>query len=105
MSATARHQCEQTEHNFVADAFNWEQRVKGELTAARAWSGNWGDLFAPDSPKSYSEKIAKLKEKMEKLPVQAMMSNSQMSYVPVVPYKEYGKNYGRRSKVSDDDEV
>ena len=47
---TGRHQCEETEHNFVADAFNWEQRVKGEVAAARAWSGNWGEVFAPDSP-------------------------------------------------------
>ena len=23
-----RHQCEETEHNFVADGQNWEQRVK-----------------------------------------------------------------------------
>lgn len=95
---TGRHQCEETEHNFVADAFNWEQRVKGELAAARAWSGNWGEVFAPDSPKSSTEKIAKLKEKMEKLPVQAMMSNSQLSFTPVVPYKEYGsKDYKRKS--------
>lgn len=94
--------CEQTEHNFVADAFNWEQRVKGELTIARAWSGNWGDVFAPNDPKSYSEKIERLKEKMEKLPVQAMMSNSQMSYLPVVGYKEHGKNYRRKNFVEND---
>ena len=95
--------CDQTEHNFVADAFNWEQRVRGELQAARAWSPNWGSVYAPNAPKDYSEKIAKLKEKMEKLPVQAMMSNSQMSYTEVRPYKEYGKSYGRKNCVSEDD--
>ena len=100
----ARHQCDNTEHNFVADGFNWEQRVRGELAAARSWSEQWGDVFAPDNPKTYSQKIAKLKEKMEKLPVQAMMSNSQMSYTPVVPYKDHGKNYKRKTTdFSDED--
>lgn len=79
---SARHQCDQTEHNFVADAFNWEQCMKKEREAARAWPGNLGEVFARKDPKTYSETIAKLKEKMEKLPVQAMM---QMSYTPVVP--------------------
>jgi len=100
--STARHQCDQTEHNFVADAFNWEQCMKKEREAARAWSENWGEVFAPNHPKTYSEKIEKLKEEMEKLPVQAMMSNSQMSYTPVVPYKEYGKNYKRKSHCEDE---
>ena len=76
---TGRHQCDETEHNFVADAFNWEQRVKGELTAARTWTSNWGSVFAPNSPKSYSEKIAKLENRMKELPVQALMSNIQIS--------------------------
>ena len=94
---TSRHQCDQTEHNFVGDAFNWEQRVKGELNVARAWQSNWGEVFAPNAPKSYSAQIAVLKQQIEKLPVQAMMSNSQISYTHVVPYKEYGKSYKRKS--------
>ncbi|KAL7548029.1 hypothetical protein ACHAWF_011365 [Thalassiosira exigua] len=97
----ARHQCDETEHNFVADAFNWEQRVRGESAAARAWSGSWGDVFAPGRPKTRADKIEALRKEMEKLPVQAMMSNSQMSYAPAKPYKECGKNYGRRS-ISED---
>jgi len=90
---TARHQCDEVEHNFVADGHNWEQRVRGEIQAARAWvrplrhsasflcqfslqsikAGNWGEVFAPDSPKTYKEKIDRLKKQMEKLPVQSMM--------------------------------
>jgi len=27
--------CEKGEHNYVADAQNWEQRIKGEIEAAR----------------------------------------------------------------------
>ena len=79
MSPIARHQCEQSEYNYVAEAFNWEQRVKGEVNAAREWTSNWGTLFAPDQPTSYRERIDRLKQKMtmEKLPVQ---SNYQMSY-------------------------
>ncbi len=94
---STRHQCDKTEHNFVADAFNWEQRVKSELNISRAWSKNWGEVFAPDSPKTNAEKIAKLKEKMEKLPIQAMISNTQLSFAPVAPYKEEGKDYKRKS--------
>ena len=80
MSPIARHQCEQSEYNYVAEAFNWEQRVKGEVNAAREWTSNWGvTLFAPNQPTSYRERIDHLKQKMtmEKLPVQ---SNYQMSY-------------------------
>lgn len=92
-----RHRCDKTEHNFVADAFNWEQRVKSELNISRAWSKNWGEVFAPDSPKTNAEKITKLKEMIDKLPVQAMISNTQLSFAPVVPYKEDGKDYKRKS--------
>lgn len=95
--ATERHQCDKTEHNFVADAFNWEQCMKKEREAAGAWSRNWGQVFAPDEPKTYAEKIAQLKEQMEQLPAQlAMVSNSQMSYTPAVPYKDHGKDYKRQ---------
>ena len=103
---TGRHQCDETEHNFVADAFNWEQRVKGELTAARTWTSNWGSVFAPNSQKSYSEKIAKLENRMKELPVQALMSNNQISYTNVVPYDDFGgKNYKRKSNTLFDDEI
>lgn len=95
--STNRHQCEKTEHNYVADAFNWEQRAKSELAISRAWSKNWGSVFAPNEPKTNPEKIAQLKEKMEKLPIQAMISNSQLSFTPVKPYKEDSKDYRRKS--------
>ena len=92
------------EHNFVADAFNWEQRVKGEINAAKVWSSNWGDLFSPDSAKSYSEKIAKLKEKLASLPpVQALTSTSHLSFTKVQPYKESGNDYKRKSTTFGDE--
>ena len=95
---------EKNEHNFVADAFNWEQRVKGEINAAKVWSSNWGEVFAPDSAKSYSEKIAKLKEKLATLPpVQAFMSTTHLSFTKVVPYKESGKDYKRKSTTFGDE--
>lgn len=103
MTADRQHS-EKKEHNFVADAFNWEQRVKGELNSAKVWSSNWGDVFAPDSAKSYSEKIAKLKEKLASLPpVQALMSTTHLSFTKVQPYKESGKDYKRKNTTFGDD--
>jgi len=31
--------------NAVADAHNWEQRVKGEIDAPRKWTESWGPYF------------------------------------------------------------
>jgi hypothetical protein len=103
MSPIARHQCDQTEYNYVAEAFNWEQRVKGENDAAREWSQNWGCLFAPDQPTSYKERIENLKRKTtkEKLPVQ---SNYQMSYTKAKPYRKFGEKDHRRRKRGDMDD-
>ena len=98
----SRHQSDRTELNYVAEAFNWEQRVKGENDAARQWASNWASVFAPDTPKTYSEKIEHLKREIAKLPVCAMMSNSQMSYQGGKGYTELDKNYGRRSTWDED---
>lgn len=98
----SRHQCDQTEVNYVAEAFNWEQRVKGENEAARQWASNWSSVFAPDSAKTYSEKIKHLEKEMAKLPVCAMMSNSQMSFMGKQGYEELSKSYGRKSSWDED---
>jgi hypothetical protein len=99
-----RQHSDKKEHNFVADAFNWEQRVKGETNAAKEWSSNWGDVFAPDSAKSYSEKIAKLKEKLATLPpVQAMLSTTHLSFTKAEPYKDSGEDYKRKSTTFGDE--
>lgn len=103
MSPIGRHQCDQTEHNYVAEAFNWEQRVKTENDHAREWNKNWGSLFAPDEPTSYKERICDLKRKMteEKLPVQ---SNYQMSFTMVKPYRKFGEKDHRRKRCDMDDD-
>lgn len=98
----SRHQCDQTEINYVAEAFNWEQRVKGENDAARQWASNWSSVFAPDSAKTYAEKIENLEREMAKLPVCAMMSNTQMSFTGGKGYKDLGKNYARKSSWDND---
>ena len=97
MSPIGRHQCDQTEYNYVAEAFNWEQRVKGENDAAREWNKNWGSLFAPNQPSTYKERIYDLKRKMteEKLPIQ---SNYQMSYTKANPYRKFGEKDHRRKR-------
>jgi|Transcript_1428 hypothetical protein len=100
----ARHQCEQTEHNYVAEAFNWESRVKTEDEASRTWVRNWGEIFAPNAPQTFNEKIQRLRQEIEKLPIQAMMSNSQISYTPVQPYESFGAaDYKRKSWTHEED--
>mmetsp|Transcript_6784 Transcript_6784/g.20024 ORF Transcript_6784/g.20024 Transcript_6784/m.20024 type:complete len:93 (+) Transcript_6784:107-385(+) len=53
------------EKNFVADAQNWEGRVKQETDAAKIWYKDWGSLYAPDMPETYAERIAKLQEQAD----------------------------------------
>ena len=103
MSPIARHQCEQSEYNYVAEAFNWEQRVKGEVNAAREWTSNWGTLLVNgNQPTSYRERIDRLKQKMtmEKLPVQ---SNYQMSYSNNKALFTYGSKDHRRKSYRDEE--
>mmetsp|Transcript_9160 Transcript_9160/g.13571 ORF Transcript_9160/g.13571 Transcript_9160/m.13571 type:complete len:121 (-) Transcript_9160:1634-1996(-) len=94
--------CDKVERNYVADAQNWEQRVKGELESARIWSKNWGVLYNKDDgnnnqDQNYKEKIQKLQAKMQSLPVQGMVTSTQMSYTGGKPYAEWGSNYKRRT--------
>ena len=54
-------------------------------------------VFSPNSPKTYKEKIERLQQEIEKLPVQAMMSNTQISFTNFAPLKDFGaKNYARK---------
>jgi len=76
------------EHNYVADALNWEQRVSGELESARIWETHWGDLYSKDKPRDYEGKIAELQKEINKLPVAKMMTNFQMSFRKLKPYEE-----------------
>ena len=103
MSPKGRHQCDQTDHNYVAEAFYWEQIVEGENDAAREWSKNWGSLFARDEPTSHKERISDLKRKMtkEKLPVQ---SNYQMSYTKAKAYRKFGEKDHRRKRCDMEDD-
>jgi hypothetical protein len=96
----ARHQCEQTEHNYVTEAFNWESRVKTEDDT------NWGEVFAPNALQIFNAKIQRLHKEIEKLPIQAMMSNSQISYTPVQPYESFGvlQRVGLTKKISQEEE-
>mmetsp|Transcript_48449 Transcript_48449/g.58650 ORF Transcript_48449/g.58650 Transcript_48449/m.58650 type:complete len:129 (+) Transcript_48449:321-707(+) len=87
-----------SERNYVSEAHNWEQRVKGEMEYARTWQQNWGELYAKNEPSDYSGRIAQLRKEMELLPVQSIMTNSQLSHGEIKPYKELGSgDYRRRS--------
>lgn len=76
------------EHNYVADALNWEQRVSGELESARIWETHWGDLYSKGNPRDYEGKIKRLQEEINNLPVATLMTNSQMSWQNIKPYQE-----------------
>ena len=88
---TTRHQCDQNEHYFVAEALNYEQIIRGESEAAMAWTGSWSKLYAPSSPKSYRGKLETLRQKMENF------LSKQWCPTPVIPYREFGKDYKRKS--------
>jgi len=78
--------------NAVAENHNWVQRIEGEQEAAEIWGRNWGELYAGDQPTDNKGMIRKIEEKMKHLPVQSMMTNSQLSFTWNKPYVE-PKNY------------
>jgi hypothetical protein len=41
----ASHDKKPKDYNAVADGYNWEQRVKGEIEAPKKWSEAWGKYF------------------------------------------------------------
>lgn len=80
------------ERNYVAEAQNWEARVKGELDSARCWEANWGELLYNDGPGegSTQDRIANLEAQIKKLPVTGAMTTHQLSYTlkNCTPYEE-----------------
>ena len=78
------------DHNFVADAQNYEQRVKAELEGAKQWYGDWGSLYCPDAPTSYDERIKMLQDKARKIPGVRLETNNS-SYGTGKPYREFAK--------------
>jgi len=61
------------------------------------WASNWGELYAKDEPQLYGGKIDQLEKKMTQIPAERIITNSQMSYKFVQPYKEFGPNFKRRT--------
>ena len=72
------------EHNYVADAQNWEARVKGELESARCWEANWGELYHEKSEgndgSGGKDRIKRLEAQMKELPFTGAMTTHKMSY-------------------------
>ena len=93
------------EHNYVADAQNWEARVKGELESARCWEANWGDLYHEGSKGSGGkDRIKSLEEQIQKLPFTGAMTTHRMSYTVdnCTPYEQtkHRRNTGALQKSS-----
>ena len=99
----------------MADAQNWEQRVKSELEASKQWSfagvernvwvferwrvplfdrlnrhryKDWGSLYAPTQPTNYEERISKLQEKADQIPGVRLQTNNSI-YGQGKPFKEF----------------
>ena len=88
----------ESEHNFVADAHNWEQRIKVENEAAQIWTNNWGSLYAPAQNTDYEGKIKALEAKMTAIPTQALATNTMLSYLGDKPFNELrAQNYGKKT--------
>jgi hypothetical protein len=81
--------CDQEqERNYVAEAYNWEQRVKGELESARVWVSNWGSIYASNEAIDSKSKIRKLEEEIRQLPESCVMSNYQLSHQNCEAYEK-----------------
>lgn len=86
------------EHNFVADAHNWEQRIKVENSASQIWSNNWGTLYAAQLPHTYEDKIKALEKELKAIPVASMATNTMLSYLGDQPFDEIKTvNYGKKT--------
>ena len=72
----------------VADAQNWEQRVKSELEASKQWYKDWGSLYAPTQPTNYEERIEKLQAKADQIPGVRLQTNNS-TYGQGKPFKEF----------------
>lgn len=72
----------------MADAQNWEQRVKSELEASKQWYKDWGSLYAPTQPTNYEERINKLQEKANQIPGVRLQTNNSI-YGQGKPFKEF----------------
>ena len=76
------------EKSFVAEAQNWEGRVKAEVDAAKIWYKDWGSLYAPDMPDDYEARIAQLQEKADAIKGGRLQTNNS-DYGVGKPFKEF----------------
>ena len=96
------------EHNYVADAQNWEARVKGELESARCWEANWGELYHEKSEgndgSGGKDRIKHLEKQIQELPFTGAMTTHRMSYTidNCTPYEQtkHRRNTGALQKSS-----
>ncbi|GMI45071.1 hypothetical protein TrCOL_g6543 [Triparma columacea] len=101
---------DKSEHNFVADAHNFEQRIKVENEAAMIWNHNWGSLYSAGEPLTYEGKIAKLEAELKKIPAAALATNNMMSYhgdkaFPEPKWQSFGKKtFGKFESFGDFEE-
>jgi len=68
---------EKVEHNFVADALNYEQRVRSELEVAKRWYEEWGVLYCPEEPRCYQTRVDMLTKKSQEIPNHSYKTTSQ----------------------------
>ncbi len=81
------------EVNPLAEAFNWDQRVKTELEAPHKWNEAWGSYFDNGVPLDYSKRIEYLEREVSKFPASDMHP---FPYGVGKPFPQIDKDHRRR---------
>jgi len=45
---------------------SWADRVKSEVGASVAWENDWGELYKPNAPKGYEDRIAQIEAQLKR---------------------------------------
>jgi hypothetical protein len=56
------------EVNPLAQAKNWEDRLRSEAEAPHIWNESWGELFTDGIPHEYAKRVEYLEKKLETMP-------------------------------------
>lgn len=81
--------------NPLAEAKNWEDRLRTEQEAIHKWNEAWGGLFKDNVPHEYDDRLNYLKSKLQEMPkVQALPK-----YGVAQPIKEFAMKDHKRKKM------
>lgn len=87
--------------NPLADAKNWEDRLRTEAEAPHKWAETWGPLFDNGVPNEYDERKAFFAKKLEGIPAVRVLPR----YGVGEAFKEIGGKDFRKKKFPPPPEV